>query len=242
MIIIPAIDLKDGNCVRLLKGDYSTSEKVAENPLVTAANFKKQGALRLHMVDLDGAKDGHPVNHEIIIEVARKSGMIIDVGGGIRDLKTIEYYLSHGVSKVILGSVAVKNQQIVTDAIKEFGSDKITVGIDAKNGLVKAEGWLEGSDINYIELAKRMEEKGVQEIIYTDIDKDGTLQGPNISELKNLSEAVSCNIIASGGVSNIKDIKNLSKLKLYGAICGKSLYSGSLDLNRAVVLASEDLL
>lgn len=235
MIVIPAIDLKSGECVRLYKGDYGTSRKVAEDPLRTALSFKNAGAERIHTVDLDGAKAGVPVNDKIILDIARKTGITIDAGGGIRDMKTIEHYLKNGASKVILGSAAVKNQQLVTEAVKEFG-DKISVGIDAQNGLVKAEGWIVGSDINYIELAKRMEDKGVSEIIFTDIDRDGTLEGVNSEQLSELSLAVSCNIIASGGVSSIDDIKALLDLNIYGVICGKALYSGKLDLKQAVSL------
>ncbi len=236
MIILPAIDIKDGECVRLVKGDYATAHKVSESPYISAQRFADAGAKWMHMVDLDGAKDAKLVNAELIADVASSSGLSVEVGGGIRSIKAVEYYLSHGINRVILGSAAVKNQQLVVDSVREYG-DKIVVGIDAKDGMVRAEGWLDNSEIDYIELAKRMESVGVQTIVFTDIDQDGTLAGPNLAQLEALSKAVSCNIVASGGVSVLKDIENLRSLGLYGAICGKSIYTGSLDLKEAIETA-----
>jgi phosphoribosylformimino-5-aminoimidazole carboxamide ribotide isomerase len=236
MIILPAIDIKDGNCVRLLKGDYATVEKVAESPYIAAQRFADAGAKWMHMVDLDGAKDAKLVNADLIADVAKTSGLSVEVGGGIRDMNAVEYYLSGGINRVILGSAAVKNQQFVIDAVKAYG-DRIVVGIDAKDGMVRAEGWLDNSEINYIELAKKMEAVGVQTIVFTDIEQDGTLEGPNLKQLDDLVHEVSCNIIASGGVAVLKDIINLSELNVYGAICGKSIYSGTLDLGQALEIA-----
>lgn len=233
MFILPAIDIKDGNAVRLFKGDYSTAHKVAESPYDAAKAFAEAGAEWMHMVDLDGAKDAKLVNADLIADVAKSSGLLVEVGGGIRDMHAVEYYLSHGINRVILGSAAVKNQQFVIDAVNNFG-DKIVVGIDAKDGMVRAEGWLDNSDINYIELAKRMEDVGVQTIVFTDIEQDGTLAGPNLKQLDDLVHEVSCNIIASGGVAVLKDIVNLAELDVYGAICGKAIYSGTLDLKQAI--------
>lgn len=233
MIILPAIDIKDGECVRLVKGDYSTAQKVIESPYLAAQRFADAGANWMHMVDLDGAKDAKLVNADLIADVAKSSGLSVEVGGGIRDMKAVEYYLSHGINRVILGSAAVKDQQFVIDAVNTFG-DQIVIGIDAKDGMVRAEGWLDNSDINYIELAKRMEDVGVKTIVFTDIEQDGTLAGPNFKQLDSLIKSVSCNIIASGGVAVLKDIKNLIELNAYGAICGKSIYSGSLDLRQAI--------
>ncbi len=233
MIILPAIDIKGGECVRLVKGDYSTAQKVIESPYLAAQRFADAGADWMHMVDLDGAKDARLVNADLIADVAKSSGLSVEVGGGIRDMKAVEYYLLHGINRVILGSAAVKDQQFVIDAVNTFG-DRIVIGIDAKDGMVRAEGWLDNSDINYIELAKRMEDVGVKTIVFTDIEQDGTLAGPNLKQLDSLIKSVSCNIIASGGVAVLKDIKNLIELNAYGAICGKSLYSGSLDLHRAI--------
>ena len=222
MIILPAIDIKGGECVRLVKGDYSTAQKVIESPYLAAQRFADAGANWMHMVDLDGAKDAKLVNADLIADVAKSSGLSVEVGGGIRDMKAVEYYLSHGINRVILGSAAVKDQQFVIDAVNTFG-DQIVIGIDAKDGMVRAEGWLDNSDINYIELAKRMEDVGVKTIVFTDIEQDGTLAGPNLKQLDSLIKSVSCNIIASGGVAVLKDIKNLIELNAYGAISGKSI-------------------
>lgn len=238
MIILPAIDVKDKTCVRLVQGDYSTAHKVAEDPLKTAENFALQGARWIHMVDLDGAKAACPVNEEIFLKVAKESGLHTEVGGGIRSMETIEWYLTRGISRVILGSAAIKNPVLVGEAVRIFGS-QIAVGIDARDGAPAAEGWLERSSLSYLELAKKMEQAGVKTIIYTDISKDGTLQGVNLEQLAKLNETVSCNIIASGGVRSIEDIEGCKKLGLYGCICGKAVYAGSLDLREAIEKAGE---
>lgn len=236
MIILPAIDLKDGRCVRLRKGDFNTAEQVADDALETAAGFKAAGCSWLHTVDLDGAKSGAPVNHRLILELAQQSGLHIETGGGIRDLDTISMYLENGVQRVILGSVAIKDPKLVEQAASRFG-DRIAVGIDAKNGYAAAQGWLDDSDIYYIDLARRMEQAGVHTIIYTDIGRDGMLSGPNLEQLDQLNRAVSCDIIASGGVTDLDDIRALAKIGVYGAICGKSVYKGTLDLKQAVLEA-----
>lgn len=236
MVILPAIDIKDGNCVRLFKGDYSTVEKVAESYMDTARSFEAAGSQWIHMVDLDGAKDATQQNKEIFLDVAKNTGLKVEVGGGIRTLDTVEMYLSGGISRVIIGSAAVKNPQLVKDAVKEYG-DRIAVGIDAKNGYVATEGWLETSDVYFTELAKAMSDIGVKYMIFTDISKDGTLSGVNAQQLKEINECCSANIIASGGVHTIKDIRICKELGLYGTICGKSIYSGNLDLKEAVELA-----
>ena len=233
MIILPAIDIKDGNCVRLQKGVYSTAQKVADSPYETAKGFAEAGAEWMHMVDLDGAKDAKLINADLIADVAKTSGLKVEVGGGIRSMEAVDYYLSRGINRVILGSAAGKNPQLVIDAVRSYG-DKIAVGIDAKDGMVQAEGWLDNSEINYIELAKRMEEVGVRTIIFTDIEQDGMLSGPNLKQLDDLTHEVSCNIIASGGVAVLKDILNLAELDIYGAISGKAIYSGTLDLKQAI--------
>lgn len=236
MIILPAIDLQDGRCVRLRKGDFNTAEQVADDALETAAGFKAAGCTWLHTVDLDGAKSGVPVNHRLILELAQQSGLHIETGGGIRDLDTISMYLENGVQRVILGSVAIKDPKLVEQAAARFG-DRIAVGIDAKNGYAAAQGWLDDSDIYYIDLARRMEQAGVHIIIYTDIGRDGMLSGPNLEQLDQLNRAVSCDIIASGGVTDLDDIRALAKIGVYGAICGKSVYKGTLDLKQAVLEA-----
>ncbi|MDO5558577.1 MAG: 1-(5-phosphoribosyl)-5-[(5-phosphoribosylamino)methylideneamino]imidazole-4-carboxamide isomerase [Oscillospiraceae bacterium] len=236
MIILPAIDIKDGNCVRLFKGDFSTVEKVAADYMETAKSFEKAGAQWIHTVDLDGAKEGKPVNTQIFTDIAKNTNLKVELGGGIRTLETVESYISSGISRVILGSIALKDPQIVKDAVKEYG-DRIAVGIDAMNEMVAVEGWLDSSSVNYIDLAKEMEQIGVKYIIFTDISKDGTLSGVNLDQLGKLSKAVSCNVIASGGVHTIEDIKGCKALNLYGTICGKSLYKGTLDLAEAVETA-----
>lgn len=233
MIIFPAIDIKNGECVRLYRGDMNTAERVADSPLETALSFKNVGCEWVHMVDLDGAIDGKRINSDIYIEIAHKSGLKVEVGGGIRRTEDIDFYIQNGVSRVILGSVALGNPDIVKQAVKKYG-DKIAVGIDARNGMVAAEGWVKTSDIDYIELAKRMEDIGVKYIIYTDIQRDGMLSGPNTEQLIRLNEAVGCDIIASGGIKSIDDIRELRNSGLYGAICGRSIYKGTLNLAEAV--------
>jgi phosphoribosylformimino-5-aminoimidazole carboxamide ribotide isomerase len=185
------------------------------------------------MVDLDGSLKKERVNSETFVSVATQTSLKVEIGGGIRTMQDIDYYANHSISRVILGSVALKNPDLVREAVKEFGS-LIAVGIDAKNGFVATEGWTEGSDTHYIDLARQMEQMGVETIIYTDISKDGTLSGPNIEQLVELNNAVSCNITASGGVTNIDDIIALRDEGLYGAICGKSIYKGTLDLHEAI--------
>ena len=236
MIILPAIDIKDGRCVRLYKGDFSTVHQVADSPLETARSFRAAGAEWIHMVDLDGAKTGARTNAPIFLEVAEKSGLKVELGGGIRTMETLEYYFSHGISRCILGSAALKNPAFVKEAVSLCG-DRIAVGIDAVNGMAAAEGWLEVSEVSYLELAKRMEDIGVQTLIFTDISKDGTLEGPNYSQLRALQNAVSCRVIASGGIRDLSHIRALTGQGLYGAICGKSLYTGTLPLAGAIVLA-----
>ena len=236
MIVLPAIDIKDGTCVRLFKGDFSTAYKVAEDAVETAKGFAEQGATWMHMVDLDGAKDGERKNSDVILNVRKNTSLKIEVGGGIRDMASVEYYLNNGIDRVILGSAAVKNPEFVKTAVDEYGM-KIAVGIDAINGMVSAEGWTDTSEIKFTELAKRMEQIGISCIIFTDISKDGMLSGPNLNQLDELKAAVSCRIIASGGVSNLKDIVNLTDLNIYGAICRKSIYAGTLDLKAALNVA-----
>lgn len=239
MIILPAIDIKDGSCVRLFKGDFSTVEKVADNYLETAQSFEKAGAEWIHMVDLDGAKEGRPVNTKIYTDVAAKTNLKVEIGGGIRNLETIEEYLNMGISRVIIGSAALKNPTLVKEAVEKFGSEKIAVGIDAVKGMVAAEGWLEASDVNYIDLANKMIEAGVRYFIFTDISKDGTLSGVNKEQLKALANETDgkCNIIASGGVHTMDDIIACKEMGLYGTICGKSIYKGTLNLKEAVEYA-----
>lgn len=233
MLIFPAIDIIDGKPVRLFRGDFATAEKVAENALETALSFESAGAQWVHMVDLDGSLKKERVNSELFIEIADKTHLKVEVGGGIRTMQDIEYYASNGISRVILGSVALKNPLLVKDAVKEFGS-LISVGIDAKDEFVATEGWTEKSTTHFIDLAQYMESMGVENIIYTDISRDGTLAGPNLEHLNRLNNAVKCNITASGGVTNIQDIIALRDSNMYGAVCGRSIYKGTLSLKEAL--------
>lgn len=233
MIILPAIDILSGKCVRLTKGAYETAEKVAQDPIETALAFEQDGAEYIHMVDLDGAREGVRINSEIYKNVAKKVHIPIEVGGGIRDMDAIDYYIQNGISRVIIGSAALTNPELVKRAVDKY-NDKIAVGIDALNGMVKTSGWLEDSTVSYTELAKMMKNIGVKYIIFTDISKDGTLSGPNYEQLEMLSKSVDVNIIASGGIRDIEHIKKLKEMNLYGAICGKSIYSGSLSLKEAI--------
>lgn len=233
MIIFPAIDIIGGKPVRLYKGDFSTAKQVAGDALETAESFVKAGCQWIHMVDLDGSLKKEPVNAQTFISVANETPLKVELGGGIRTMKDIDFYINKGISRIILGSVALKNPQLVEEAVKEFGA-AIAVGIDAKQGYVATEGWVEGSDVYFTDLAKKMEAVGVKTIIFTDIGKDGTLSGPNIEQLVEINSAVSCDITASGGVTSIGDILALRDKKLYGAICGKSIYERTLDLREAV--------
>lgn len=234
MIILPAIDLHEGKCVRLFRGDYATAQVVAGDPVETARRFQDQGAHWLHMVDLDGAKAGQPVNRELIIKTAQSVHMRLEVGGGVRSMAVVEDYLAHGVSRVILGSAALEDPGFVKEAVKAYGR-QIAVGIDAIGGRAAAQGWTRRSETDYLDLARQVEDMGVQYIICTDIQKDGTQEGPNLEMLDRLNQAVGCNIIASGGVSSLQDMTALYDLGLYGAIAGKALYAGALDLQAAVL-------
>ncbi|WP_163193125.1 1-(5-phosphoribosyl)-5-[(5-phosphoribosylamino)methylideneamino]imidazole-4-carboxamide isomerase [Clostridium thermarum] len=233
MIIIPAIDIRQGRCVRLYQGDFSKTTIVGEDPLKVAKSFQETGAEYIHMVDLDGALMGYPFNEEVIVKLVSEVKVPVELGGGIRDLKTIDKLINRGISRVILGSAALKNHKIVVEAVREFGKH-IAVGIDAKDGRVSIEGWLNTSDVNYIDFALKMEDIGVDNIIFTDISRDGTLGGPNLQQLAVLKEKVSCKITASGGIKDIEDIKALKAMEIYGAITGKALYDGTLSLAEAL--------
>lgn len=233
MIIFPAIDIMDGKPVRLLRGDFDTAEQVAEDVLTTAKQFARVGCTWVHMVDLDGSLQKKPVNADPILQVVEHTPLKVEVGGGIRTMDDIAFYLDRGVDRVILGSVALKNPELVQQAVDAYG-DKIAVGIDAKQGMVATEGWTEDSQMDFINLAKAMEKMGVATIIYTDIGRDGTLSGPDVQGLDRLNKAVRCNVIASGGVTTITDILVMKDKKMYGTICGKCIYKKTLDLREAV--------
>ena len=233
MIIFPAIDIMDGKPVRLLRGNFATAEQVAEDVLTTAKQFARVGCTWVHMVDLDGSLQKKPVNADPILQVVEHTPLKVEVGGGIRTMEDIAFYLDRGVDRVILGSVALKNPELVQQAVDAYG-DKIAVGIDAKQGMVATEGWTEDSQMDFIDLAKALEKMGVATIIYTDLGRDGTLSGPDVQGLDRLNKAVSCNVIASGGVTTITDILVMKDKKMYGTICGKCIYKKTLDLREAV--------
>lgn len=239
MILIPAIDIKGGKCVRLLRGDYATAHQVADDAVSTACSFCKAGAEWVHIVDLDGARDAKPKNPDLIFKIRDSCNLKLEVGGGIRRMETVDFYLQNGISRVILGTAAISNQQFVQEAVRKYG-ERIAVGIDAKNGLVASNGWTETFNIDYLEMAKCMEQAGVKYIIFTDIGRDGTLSGPNLNMLDSINRAVNCSIIASGGVATIKDIANLLDLNLYGAISGKAVYTGGLNLKEAILLCGKE--
>ncbi|MBK1810336.1 1-(5-phosphoribosyl)-5-[(5-phosphoribosylamino)methylideneamino]imidazole-4-carboxamide isomerase [Clostridium sp. YIM B02505] len=236
MIIIPAIDLKDGKCVRLYKGEENTTHVVAENPVEVAKSFEDNGAEFIHIVDLNGAFSGKQENLSIVKEVVKSVNVPIEVGGGIRSIEAIDNLISIGVKRVILGTSAINDSKLLKVAVDKYG-EKIAVGIDAANGKVAIKGWVEVTEKNYIDFAKALENIGVKTFIITDISKDGTLEGPNIDMLKALKENIAnVNIIASGGIKDLDHINELNKLDIYGAITGKALYSGNLDLNEAIEL------
>ncbi len=236
MEVIPAIDLLGGNCVRLYQGDYEQAQIFGEDPVSMAKHWADQGATRLHLVDLDGAKDGVPVNHDVIGAIAQALSIPVQVGGGIRDRNTVMQLLERGVDRVILGTVAVENPGLVEALCREF-PQKIVVGIDAREGLVATRGWLETSEVSAIELAQQMADYGAAAIIYTDIQRDGTLEGPNKPALREMATALSIPVIASGGVSSLTDLLSLLALEpmgIQGAIVGRAIYTGDVNLKEAV--------
>lgn len=238
MIIFPAMDLRDGKCVRLYQGKFDALEVVGENPIEVAMSFKKAGAEYIHMVDLDGALNGTIKNIEIILKVIKEVNIPVELGGGIRDIKTVDALIEAGVSRVILGTAALKDKKFVAEAAEKYG-DKIAVGIDAKDEKVAVNGWTNISDVNYIDFAKEIEAIGVKTIIFTDISKDGTLMGPNLVQLQKINDSVSCNIIASGGIKELEDLRIINKMRLYGTIVGKAIYSGNVDLKEAIAAGSQ---
>ena len=236
MIVLPAIDLQDGKVVRLYKGDFDTVHPVAEDPQRTAAAFADAGARYLHMVDLDGARSGERKNGAIVRAVAERSGLRVELGGGMRSMADLEAADAMGVSRMVIGSAAVRDPAFVRAAVERYGA-RIAVGIDALDGIVKTAGWVESSGLDYLEFARSMEDIGVKVIIFTDIATDGMLTGPSFDRLAALQTAVSCDLVASGGVTELDDIKRLRDMGLYGAIIGKAYYAGTIDLAAAVAAA-----
>lgn len=234
MRIYPAIDIKDGKCVRLSQGCFDKVTVYGENPVEIAKQWVKEGASFIHLVDLDGALLGEQANKKVIKEIAQSVGIPIQTGGGIRSIDTIKDRLSLGVDRVIIGTAAVKNPDLVREAIMTFGANKIIIGIDAKDGRVAVEGWEEVSSLSAVDLCLQMKEIGVKTIIYTDISKDGMLCGVNIEATKELIDKTGMEIIASGGVANLSDLEKVSVIGVEGVIIGKALYQGSVDLKQAI--------
>ena len=237
MIIFPAIDLKDGKCVRLVEGKLDKKTIYSDKPEEAALHWQSLGAEFLHIVDLDGAFEGAPKNLSVIEKILAAIKIPVQIGGGIRTLDTVKLLLDLGIKRVILGTAAVSEPNLVKEAIEKFGSDRIVLGIDARNGRVAVKGWAEESDIDAKELALNMKKIGIERIVFTDIKRDGTLKGPNIEATKEMALATGLKVIASGGVSSIDDLKKLKEIEQYGVegvIVGQALYKGAIDLKEAL--------
>ena len=236
MNIFPAIDLFEGKAVRLFKGDYSKMTVYSDNPLNIARDFEQKGARFIHMVDLEGAKNGTTPNIEVVKQIAQNTSLFCEIGGGIRSAETVEKYLNCGVDRVILGTSAVENEEFLKSSVEKHG-DKIAVGVDIKDGFVAVKGWTEKSEFNCFDFCEKMQKTGVKTLICTDISKDGAMKGTNRELYKELSQKFDMDIVASGGISDIDDIKALRRLGLYGAIIGKAYYTGAIDLKDALEAA-----
>lgn len=239
--IYPAIDMRGGKCVRLLQGDYEKETVYGDSPFEMAKKFAGEGAEWIHMVDLDGAKDGKRVNDEFVIKAAQELGVKVQIGGGIRTEYDINHYLENGVARVIIGSIAVSNPEFAEEMVKKYGS-RIAIGLDAKNGLVATHGWLTTSEVTAVELGKRFAEAGAETFIFTDIATDGTLAGPNVEATRQLAIETGKSVIASGGVSSLDDLKALKELRsdgVSGAIVGKAIYEGRFSVKSALEVGNE---
>ena len=233
--LLPAIDLFNAKAVRLLQGDYNKMTVYNEDALNQALKFKADGAQWLHLVDLEGAKSGTTPNFEVIKKIKHESNLLCEVGGGVRDINIVEKYLSAGIDRVILGTAAVTDENFVIEAVKNFGADKIAVGVDVKDNLVAVKGWTEQVNIKFHEFLIKMRDLGVKTFICTDISRDGALKGANLEFYKNILDLdLNINLIASGGVSSLDDVKALASLNIYGIIIGKALYTGAIDLKQAI--------
>jgi len=233
MLVIPAIDLKDGKCVRLQKGEFGTEKKVSDSAVATAKEFIRCGAKLIHMVDLDGALAGVGKNREIVKDITGLPGARVELGGGLRDMASLEAAAELGVWRMVIGSAAVRDPQFVARAVERYG-ERIAVGIDAQNGYVKTDGWTVSSGLKAVDFAGSMQELGVKTIIFTDIDTDGMLSGPPLEAMKQMREALHCELVASGGVSCLEDVVALKKLGADGVIIGKAYYAGRIDLKKAI--------
>lgn len=236
MKIFPAIDLYDNKAVRLFKGDYAQMTVYSDDPVAVAKDFQAKGAEHIHVVDLAGAKEGRPVHLDIVRRIADETGLFIEIGGGIRDMQTVDGYLSAGASRVILGTAAVENEGFLCAALEKYG-EKIAVGADVVDGRIAVKGWLEKSAYTLDGFLKKMQSLGVQTIVCTDVSKDGAMKGTNRELYARLSKAYALDIIASGGVSSLEDIRALKNAGVYGAIVGKAYYIGAIDLSQAIEVA-----
>jgi len=236
MILLPAIDLYEKMAVRLYKGDYANMTVYSKNPIEVARDFESKGAKYIHMVDLQGAKDGTTPNLSVVEQVAKETSLFVEIGGGIRNMETVQRYLDAGVSRVILGTAAVNDEAFLRAAVEKHGQ-RIAVGADVKDGCIAIRGWLEKSAVTLDEFLQSMEALGVKNVICTDISRDGAMRGTNLELYKVLSEKYKLDITASGGVSDLEDIRKLRQMNLYGAIIGKAYYTGAIDLKEALEAA-----
>jgi phosphoribosylformimino-5-aminoimidazole carboxamide ribotide isomerase len=240
MILFPAIDLKDGKCVRLQQGEMERVTVFNQDPVAQALVFQSEGVEWIHVVDLNGAFEGRPVNLKEVVAIRRGVDVSIQLGGGIREMATAESWINIGIERIVLGTAALRNPEFVKEACKEFPS-KVAVGIDAKDGKVAVEGWSETSDMEVVDLARSFEDAGVAAIIYTNIDRDGMMVGPDVAGTQNLAESVHIPIIASGGVSSLNDLKILKKVEksgIEGVICGRAMYEGEINISQALEVLS----
>ena len=233
MEIIPAVDIKGGKCVRLFQGDYSQETVYFDDPVDVALKWESLGAERIHLVDLDGAAAGEMKNFTVIEAIAKRVRVPLQLGGGVRDEKTVQELIDTGISRIILGTIAVEQPELVNSLCRKFG-EAIVVGIDARDGMVATRGWLKGTGIKVKEMGSKMTELGVKRIIYTDIKRDGTLTEPNFSQIEDMVNGLEANIIAAGGISAMEHLKKLGKMGVEGAIVGKALYTGNIDLKEAL--------
>lgn len=236
--VYPAIDMKGGKCVRLYQGDYEQETIYGDSPFDMAKKFVDEGATWIHLVDLDGAKDGEKIHAKEVIRIANELPVNVQIGGGIRSSEDVSYYLDHGVNRVIIGSLAISQPELVAELIEEYGGDRIVIGLDAKDGMVATHGWLETSSQSAIEVGQYFASKGAKHVIFTDIATDGTLQGPNLKANKELAEATGLSIIVSGGISSLEDIEAVAELSkissVSGVITGKALYNNRFTLKEAL--------
>ena len=236
MIIFPAIDLFEGKAVRLLRGDYAQMTVYSDHPEEIGKDFAAQGATHVHLVDLEGARSGSTPNLETVLRIRESAGLFCEIGGGIRNMETVDAYLTSGLDRVILGTAAVEDRDFLKKAVEKYG-EKIAVGVDVRDGFVAVKGWTENSAIGFMDFCKEMEETGVKTLICTDISRDGAMRGTNREMYRELSETLGLKITASGGVSTLEDVESLRKMNLYGAIIGKAYYTGDINLKKAIETA-----